>query len=171
MAVQTSYQQNMDVAFAGMIADGAEVKDVIAMQNEEAVSEMPFGVAVNFEGSTFDKGALLPDNLADVVAGILLHTHAVSKDPAGDLGLVGLKPGAVLNIMRKGRVWVICENGCSPADRLHVAIGTSGDAEGTLRSLADGANTIASTGQGVWLTTAAAGALAVLEVDFTNLPA
>ena len=165
MPAQTSYAVNMSAAFAGMLADGS-ASDVIALTNKEASAEMPFGVAVAFEGSTDDTGALSPDALTDKIAGLLLHAHNYAKP--NELGDTGLKPGATLNVLRKGRMWATCEDGCSPGSRLHVRVlaGT----EGALRASADGVNTIDSTTQGIWLTTATAGNLAVLEVDFTNKP-
>jgi hypothetical protein len=155
----------MAVAFEGMKADTGP-HDVISMVNNEASAEMAFGHAVAFEGSTDDQGALSPDALTDKIAGILLHSHAYSNAPGGDLGTTGVKPGAKLSVLRKGRVWGICANGCAPGDRLHIRV--LGGTEGELRSAADGVNTIDSSTQGVWLTTATAGNLAVLEVDFTN---
>lgn len=173
MAVQLTYPQDMALAFKGLLGD-ANAINVRSMVNKEVGAgvafEIPFGHAVAFEGATFDKGALLPDALVDVIAGIVAHSHAYSNSPGGDLGVAGVKPDGVLNVLRKGVIWAVCEDGCAPGDRLFVAIGTGADAEGALRSTADGVNTIDSTGQGQWLTTAAAGGLARLEVDFTNLP-
>jgi hypothetical protein len=167
MAVQTSYSTNLAVAFEGMRADSGPC-DVWSMVNNEGSAEIPFGHAVAFEGSTDDQGALSPDALADILAGIVLHSHDYSNSPNGDLGTTGLKPGAALNVLRKGRIWGRCADGCSPGDRLFVRV--LGGTEGELRASADGVNTIDASTQGVWLTTAAAGELAVLEVDFTNTP-
>lgn len=165
MPVQTSYGTNLAVAFEGMKADSGAC-DVWSMVNNEASAELAFGHAVCFEGSTDDQGALSPDALTDKLAGILLHSHAYSNSPTGELGTSGLKPGAKLSVMRKGRVWAVAANGCAVGDRLHVRV--LGGTEGELRSAADGVNTIDATTQGVWLTTATAGNLAVLEVDFSN---
>ena len=77
----------------------------------------------------------------------------------------------VADIMRKGKVYVVCENGCVPGNRLFVrAVAAGAEIEGALRSAADSTDCIDSSNQGVWLSTAAAGALAILEVDFTASP-
>ena len=83
--------------------------------------------------------------------------------------MTGLLPGAIMNVLRKGRIWVVCESGCDPDDRLWVrAVAGAGEYLGACENADDSTDTIDCTGQGVWRTTAAAGELAVLEVDFTN---
>lgn len=167
MGVQSSYSNNMTAAFEGGLADSG-ANDVIPQFNAEASAELRFGQAVCFEGGGSDDGknCLSPDAITDVISGIVLRSHDYEVGSAGYLGTTGIKANGMANVLRKGRIWAKCENGCVPGDRLHIrALG--GD-EGALRSAADGVNTIASTGQGQWLTKAAAGALAVLEVDFTN---
>lgn len=163
---QTSYPSSMDPAFAGMLAD-LDNKKAISMNNGEASAEMPFGVAVCWGAS--DDEALLPDATSDVIAGILLHAH--SYDPDSQLGDDGVLPDNTISVLRKGTVWAVCEDGCSPGDRLFVRAVTSGaEQEGALRASADSTDCIDCTNQGVWLTTAAEGGLAKLEVDFTNSP-
>ena len=166
MAVQTTYLADVPVAYAGMLYDNGP-NDVFSMINKEATAEIPFGVAVAFEGSTRDAGILSIDATTDKACGIVLHSHMYSTL---DVGTTGLKPGAVMNILRKGRVWVTAEMAVAPGDRLFIrAVVTGAEVEGALANAADSTDMIDSTNQGVWLTTAAIGGLAVLEVDFTNL--
>ena len=168
MAVQTTYGTDPAIGIKGQLADSGH-HDVIAMVNNEASQEMAFGLAVVFEGSTDDQGALAPDAISETVAGILVHSHRYSNAPSGDLGTTGLKAGAMLDVLRKGRIWVECEDGCSPGDRLFVrAVATGAEEEGACAKAADASDMIDLQGQGIWLTTATAGNLAILEVDFTN---
>lgn len=167
MSVQTSVSQNMTAAFAGMVSSGRDA-DYLPMRNNEASAEIAFGRGVVFERSTDDDGALLPAAETDKPAGIVAHHHAYAKTT--ELGTTGLKPGAIMNVLRKGRIWVVCEDGCVPGDRLWMRAVAGGDPEflGGLNNADDGTDMIDCTGQGVWLTTASAGGLAELEVDFTN---
>ena len=108
------------------------------------------------------------------VKGIVAHSHAHSNSPNGDLGTTGLKADSVMNVLRKGRIWAIAEDGCVPGDRLWVRC-TAGSPAGTefvgsLGNADEGTETIDCTAQGVWLSTASAGGVALLEVDFTNKP-
>ena len=163
--LQTTYGDTPAIGFPGQLADNGPY-DAITMINKEASSPMPFGAAVCFEGSTRDKGALRPDATTDVIAGIVLRSLAYAPDTMVD---DSVPAGGTINVLRRGRVYVVCENGCVPGDRLYIrAVATGGEAEGALRSATDGTDAIASTTQGVWLSTAAAGQLAVLEVDFVN---
>lgn len=175
-AVQTTYNLAPPVAFAGMLADIGN-NDVVCMINKESAASMPFGFAVCFQGSTVDKGALNPDATTDKIAGLVVHSHAYA-DTALGLGTAGagtavkgVLPGQTINVLRKGRMWVKVEEAVVPGDRLFIrAVATGAEVEGAIRKSADGTDCIDSSAQGVFLTTAAADGLAVLEVDFTNKP-
>ena len=169
MGVQTIYATNYTAAFAGMLADDS-AHDIIAMVSEEASAEIAFGRAVKF--GTADTGALLPTAESSIIAGIVRFSHAYGISPFGDLGTIGVKPGGNLSVLRKGRIWVVAEDGCAPGERLWVRGVASGDPEflGGLTNADDATDTVDCTNQGVWLTTAAAGGLGVLEVAFTNKP-
>jgi len=169
MAVQTSYSNDPAVAFAGQPIN---VVASLTMVNEEASAVVPFGRAVAFKpsGST-DEGATLPANAGDVVAGIVMRSHAYGIYPYGDLDQTngGIVVGGVLAVMAVGELWAVCEDGCNPGDRLWVRRTAAGDPEflGGLNSADDSTDMIDCTTQGIWLTTASAGGLARLRVDFT----
>lgn len=170
--VQSTYSFDMTAGFAGQLLK-SEPGDVWAMTNKEASYSIPVGVAVAFEGSTDDRGALSPDAITDVIAGITAHSHG--HRALGTFGNIDddgdMDPGVQMDVARRGRMRVVCENGCSPGQRLHVrAVAAGAEVEGALRSAADGTDTIDCTNQGQWLSTAAAGGLAILEFDFTNSP-
>lgn len=167
MAVQTTYTAAPEIGLPGMLRDNGP-NDVVTMINQEASSLIPFGTAVCFEGAARDDGALRPDALADVLAGICLRSLAYSPELNTDDGVAA---GQTLNVLTRGRVYVVCEDGCSPGDRLHVrAVATGAEVEGACRASADGTDTIDATTQGIWRSTAAAGQLAALDVDFVNAP-
>lgn len=172
MAIQTTYTNKPVLGIEGQLADGGE-HDIMPMYNSEASAEIGFGRAVKF-GSTSgtDQDALLPTAETDIIAGIVVFDHSHSSSAGGDLGTVGIRPQGMLNVLRKGRILVKCEDGCTPGQRLWVrAVGsTPPEYLGGLNSADDSTDMIDCTNQGVWLTTAAAEGLAVLEVDFTNRP-
>lgn len=172
MGVQTTFTYNFTPAIEGALADDGP-HDIIPMRSKEASAEIAFGRCVKPEGSTDDAGALFPTAESDVIVGITVHSNAYAVGTGGNLGDTGMKPGAIMNVLRKGRIWARCEDGCSAfTDRLWVrAVGsTPPEYLGGCTADDDGTDTIDCTKQGVWLTTAAAGELAVLEVDFTNKP-
>lgn len=166
MAVQTTYTDNPEIGLPGQLRDNGPY-DAVTMINREASSAVPFGTAVCFEGGSRDDGALRPDATTDKLAGICLRSLAYNPDTMVDPDSV--PAGGVMSIITKGRVYVVCENGCAPGDRLFVrAVAAGAEVEGACRSAADSTDCIDSTAQGIWRTTAAAGAIAALDVDFNN---
>jgi hypothetical protein len=166
MTAQSTYSQLRTQGIEGQLADSGP-NEVTAMRNDEASAEMAFGIAVKFASTTDERSAkLLTAITGEIVAGILHHSHQYA-DTA--LGTTGVKAAEQLNILRRGRILVACEDGCNVGDRLFIrAVATGGEKAGALRASADASDTIDSQGQGVWRTSAAAGGLAVLEVDFIN---
>lgn len=169
MAVQTSYADSVDTGFSGQLADDGE-HDIIAMTNDEVSAEIAFGRAVKFNSTSVATSAALPSDESSIIAGIVVHSHRYL--PTTELGTTGLKPGVILNVLRKGRIKVTVEDAVQVGDRLWVRGVAGGDPEflGGLLPADDGTDTVDCTNQGVFLTEASAGALAVLEVDFTNRP-
>lgn len=171
--MQTSYGE-MAAAFEGMLADATIVKHADTMVQGEASAEIPFGVAVAIETSPGTDGtpgkATLVNAAADKIAGVVLHHHAY--DSRTELGTTGLKPKTLLSVLRKGRVWVKTETAVVDGDRAHIryAAGAGGTQLGAFRNATVVSETIDATAQAVFRSTAAAGELAILEVDFTNKP-
>ena len=183
MSVQTSFSDTPAIAFAGMLADGAE-NDLITLLNAESSASMAFGSAVAFKPSgTYDSDGTVPANSTDKIAGILVHSHAHARQVSlvgtdgntttmGDLSTTGVAPGGKLDILRKGRVWITTVTACVPGDRGYVSYNGTGTATaaGLVAQTSDSSHTIDSTSQIVYLTSASANGLAMIEVDFTNKP-
>lgn len=160
MSVQLTYGLKPAVAFAGMLADAAsDGSNIAPMYNAEASTDINHACPVKF--GTVDQAALVPTAIADAICGLTLHSHAIANVIEMSAA-TGFEPGAMMNVLRRGRMWAVCLDGCNPGDRLHVKV-IGGFA---LRASQDGVNTRDCTTQGQWLTKATAGNLAVLEVDF-----
>lgn len=179
MAIQTSVSDFPAVAVAGELVGINH--EIDGMKNVEASAEIPFGYAVAYKASgTTDQDALLPLAAnSPILAGIVVRSDVYDRtytladgSTGGELGTTGLKPGAMMNVLREGRIWAIAVGGCTPGARLFVQKTVNGATRplGALDSAADGMNSIDASTQGTWKTTASAGGLAVLEVDFTNKP-
>lgn len=168
MPVQTSYAANFTAGFSGQLY-GTDGHDCIAMRNDEASAAIPFGRAVKFASATDGTAAVFPTAETDVIAGITVHSHRYSSD---DLNSTGMLPEVIMNVLRRGLILVTVEDAVVPGDRLWVRAVAGGDPEflGGLLPADDSTDTVDCTGQGVFLTPAAAGGLAVLSVDFTNKP-
>lgn len=175
MPVQTSVSDAPSTAFAGLLVGTGHT--IHPMKNAEASAEIAFGRGVVFKsGATTDQDAVLPAAESDKFAGVVVksdvydRTYTLSDgSTAGELGTTGLKPGAMMNVLRRGQVWAVCEDGCAPGDKLWVRGVAAGDPEflGGLNNADDGTDMIDATAVGTWLTTASAGGLAILSL---NLP-
>lgn len=114
--------------------------DVVTYANGEATLNLDFGLAV-MQGTT-DKTAKAPTGLAPIL-GVILHSHVYDNGPNGQLvtggAQPGLKPGAHMGIMNKGRVWVKVEEAVLVNDPAFVRVlaGTGGSILGSFRKSAD----------------------------------
>jgi hypothetical protein len=175
MAVQTSVSDRPDAAYAGLLVGTQHT--IVGMKNAEASASIAFGRGVVFKsGGTTDQDAVLPAAETDKFAGVVCHSHVYDRtysladgSTAGELDSTGLKPGAMMNVVRKGMLWAVCEDGCAPGDKLWVRGVAAGDPEflGGLNNADDSTDMIDATAVGTWLTTASAGGLAILSL---NLP-
>ena len=170
---QTSYSATLTAALEGQLADDGP-HDVIVGYNDESSASIAFGRAVKYGATATDnEGMILPSAETDKIVGITVHSHEYSKGYTGaQLDATGVVAGAPLSVLRRGRIWVVCEDAVTRGDRLWVrAVGsTPPEYLGGLNNADDSTDMIDCTKQGVWLTSADAGGLAVLEVDFTNEP-
>jgi hypothetical protein len=157
----TDYSTTMTASIAGQLAD-LGVADIRSFFNEEASAEIPFGYAV-VQG-TAEKGALLPSTSDDAFVGIVAHSHAY--DPTDDLGTTGIKADRELNIVNKGRVWVVVGETVAVGDRGYVDYVT---APGRILKADVTDETLETSAQIKFLTAATgAGSLALAEIDVMN---
>ncbi len=174
LSVQTSYSVDPAIGYAGQPDESYDPADGITLYNAEASASIPFGAIVAFKPSgTVDKQATLPANSTDVLAGVVVKSHAYAPAfstggvTVGNLDSTGIVVGATMNVAREGRFLLTCADGCVPGNHLFVryAGGTKGEARSTD---AGGSTCIDATTRGTWLTTATAGNLAWISLDFDN---
>lgn len=176
MSVQTTYGVRQTRALEGALADNG-AHDAVSLYNAEASAAISFGKAVAFGATDF--ACLLPAAQSDKIAGLVIRHDAFSTGADGDLktdGTLwtnGLRPGTMLSVLRKGRMWVVAHSAVTPGDRLYVRRTSAQSGEeyyGGCEDASDSTDMVDCTAQGVFLGTAAAGELVILEVDFTNKP-
>jgi hypothetical protein len=162
---QTSYSTYFAAAIAGMLADTYRLGDYLHAKQAEASAEIPFGVMV--AKGTNEKMGILPAAANAVLKGVLLHQHIYE---ARDLGTVGLKPGPMMNLVNKGRIWVITETSVTDGQRAFIryAAGSGGSQLGAFRNAAVTNETIDLTGRARFVGDHTSG-LAIVEIDMLNL--
>jgi len=182
MPVQTSYNAAPAAAFAGMLADDTE-NDVMTVINADSVS-IPFGICVAFKTSspTSDKDVILP-GATPKLAGIVVHNHDFARSVTvldlagnsvtiGELDSTGVVAGAVMGILWRGTIWVKVQQAVVVGDRLFVctSAGTTFTAKGQIGNADESSNTVDATAIGRFISSAAIGGFAKLQVDFSQKP-
>lgn len=163
---QTSVSDNPSVAYPGMLGDSGN-KSVDSFINGEASAEIPFGTLVS--QGTLDNEALIPAASGDGVkaVGVVLHSHAYNKD--NELGTSGLKPEVTMNVLNKGRVWVVIDENVTPASAVRARYTAVGGGKGSFRASASAGNTVDLSKCARWIGThLAATGYGLLEIDLTN---
>lgn len=168
--MQTSLTTSFPVGVAGQLADEhtAQFGDVVTRTNGGA-AEMRFGIFTK-RGASGDLAALLAAN-TDVPDGVVVHNHMY--DYPTERGDTGLKQYATLDLLRKGRVYVLLETDVAIGDEVHVRATVNGGNTtlGICRATADGAHTIDLTEIASWQSAGVAGDIAILEIDMTGAAA
>lgn len=184
--MQTSINKaGQPVGFPGQLSDSMEGVDVLSRFNQEAAAQMPFGIGV--KPGTVRDAVKLPAAQADVIEGIVKwganHMPANATGTIGDLGATGLLPKAGLEVVRRGRMYVIVDPGLAVGaitpyvDRgyCRAVVNGGNNVVGAWTNAADGADTIDCTKQvqfvsSVFLAADGVTKMAEVDVDFVNHP-
>lgn len=171
----TSYAEQV-AAFAGMLYD---LRDnvIVAGRNSEASgapaatpNELAYGTVV-IRDTDANTPATPVVNVKRPAAGgfrafgVIAHAHDQENGPNGLLGTLGVKPDGIVNVLRRGAIYVNTESSCAEGLAAFVRHTANGALlPGNLRHDADTAN--AEEVQGIiWRTTRADAGLAIVEVD------
>jgi hypothetical protein len=173
---QTAYTDILTAAFAGQVAD-CEYKPVIAPAfNTEVSASIPFGWGVVRDNTApygaNGIGAKLPAATTDKFFGITVFSHSYSRNPLNqEIDSVGMLPGTLMNVMRRGRIWAIAELGSAAGDKLFVRCTAAGQGKGSLLNSDPGGSTVIANSVGAlgqWQSAASALGLAIAEVYAQN---
>lgn len=168
MGVQTSYSNNLTAAYEGQLADNGP-SDILSYLQGEASAGIGFGLGV-CQHLTTDGKCILPADANSRPLGISVRSAAYATGTEYIASSNGIQPGAMVNVLRKGRIWVAVEEAVTAGDPFFVRhIAGGGERKGAIRKSADASDCLDLTAKGRFLTTQATiGGLAILEVDFTN---
>ncbi len=171
---QTAVSARMTIAYAGMLADSTIVKHSDSKYNQEASAEIRFGDGVVRGATDEDNSAVKPHTSAAAAAplfcGIVLHSHDYAPDI--EIGTTGVKPKMTLNVLQKGRVYVLPEEDVDPGDPVRMRVVVAGsEVAGAFRTSADATDCINLSTVARWITSGSTTIPAVLEIDLTNAAA
>jgi hypothetical protein len=165
-APQTSVPTTPAIGVEGQLADlwTQEIGDVRTATSEEASASIAFGRCV--KRGTADDSMKILTAITETILGITVYSPLLSKPD--ELDAVGMTPKTVGSVLRMGRIIVTSEDAVTPASGVFVRALVNGGNTiiGGFRGTADGVTTIDISAFAQWTSSAAAGALAELEVDF-----
>jgi hypothetical protein len=158
---QTNYSPGLLPSLPGMLAD---LNPLVTESgyNSESSAEAAFGAPVRADVLA-DRAFLLSNLATPAIYGLVVHDD--SYDPRVELGATGVKSGGKLTILRAGRITVKAGTGAVTKGARAYYQSSSG---GWVTTSA--MDTIDTTKQAVFASSAAAGGICVLEVDFRNAP-
>jgi len=160
MPVQTDYALYTERGFKGQLVD----EELHNVTTKIADVVIPYGTAV-VRGSA-DNGVKIVTASTEEFVGIALRT--LSGSPESD-GAEQYEKKESANILDFGKVYVTCESGCVPGDKVYMrfAAGPGGTVIGALGNSADndGTNdTAVLIPDATWESTATVGATAVVKL-------
>lgn len=173
---QTTSPTSMTTAIAGALYQNDPDNLIDSAVNQEASAQIAFGTFV--ARGTNERGVIQPDGATDAakVCGIALHSHDYAKaldgtTSTGDLGSTGILPKAKVNVLRRGRVYMVSEQDLSRGDRslrMRHTAGAGGSTLGALRKDAVANETLNLSGAAEVIVGGTAGSLVVIELDMQN---
>ena len=163
---QTTYLRDQPAGRPGMLADNSWLKDSVSAVNDEASAEIQFGIMV--QQAAEGKCTILTA-ATNKFLGISLLDHAYHLSQ--ELGDTGVKPDMMLDVLRRGRIFVKIDEDVAVGDAVRFRIDNGGGGvPGVFRKTADAGNTTNVTFGARWVKggTSALG-FAVLEIDLLAL--
>ena len=155
----------MEPGFPGMVSDAQVGKTTATRVSTEASAEMRFGIMV--AESATERGCELINASNDVLAGIVVHSHAYAKPE--QVGDTGIKPKQPVGVMQIGAIWVLTE-GTAPIKTDHVrvrAVAAGAEVAGAFRVAADSTDCIDITAFAHWTGRVGTNCAEVV-IDMTN---
>ncbi len=175
--MQTVVNDTPGSAYEGMIADDM-IKDFVSRKAHQSIvtPHIPFGkmCVIDSAGTFTVDQVALPNAAAEIAAGFLqgIAIAETSKQLDPSVAWGHYKAGEMVSVLRKGRIWVVCEQAVTALNAgVFVRHTTPGGAPplaslGSFRIDADTANATAMpAGTAQWLTLCSAGGLALLQID------
>lgn len=159
---QLSYTEEMDVAFPGMLYD-ISFADIVSGVSQESSVSIAFGSGV--VRGTIDDGVKIPAAEADIVRGVVVHSHAYEMDVTADDD--GIRPKAMVNVLRRGRIWVKVVTAVTAGDRAYLFF-AGANPKGSWGNAMVADETMDTSLQAEFVTSAADDGLAVIDVNFVN---
>lgn len=166
---QTSMLSSSVAAIAGQLADTGRDMNIASYFSQESSLQAQFGTMVMQGAADYGFNILTAGNVAKMV-GVVVYDASYQK--GNELGAVadangklGILPTITTNLLKRGRIWVLCEEAVTPASVVRVRCTNAGNGAGTFRTTSAGAGASMLMVGARYLDTAAIGGFARVELD------
>lgn len=166
---QTTVLLNAVASFPGVLGDIGLDQQKASYFSQEAALQVQFGTAV-MQGAQ-DQGAniLTAGNVLNII-GVAVYSASFQRGielgtVADANGKLGLLPNTQFNVLKRGRIWVLCEEAVTPASLVRVRCTNAGNGAGTFRTTSAGGGLSMVLTGARYLDTAGIGGLSRVEFD------
>ncbi|WRQ13123.1 hypothetical protein [Vibrio phage vB_VpM-pA2SJ1] len=159
---QDTFQTYRDQAYEGQISD-IGVNDIISPISNESSDNIGFGLFV-IDGGADGKGKLPTDKTAfelKDVLGVSVRSMALENDSSD---VPGYKPKTPMSLLRRGRIFVKCNGGCTRRNTVHVSYDATAGGLGSCHGSTVASKTVELKNVR-WLTDGADGDIVEIQVD------
>jgi hypothetical protein len=152
-----------------MLGDSGRDMNIDTYVSQEASLQMQFGTMVMQGALDAGDNILTAGNVANMV-GVVLYSAAYQQGQevgtvADANGKFGILPSTFHNLLKRGRVWVLCEEAVTPASVVRVRCTNAGNGAGTFRTTSAGAGLSMLLVGARYLDTAGVGGFSRVEFD------
>ena len=166
---QTSVITSSIAAIAGQLADVGRDYNLASYFSQETTLQLQFGTMVMQGAADYGDNVVTAGNVAKLL-GVVVYSAAYQKgnelgaspDANGKLGIL---PMIAHNVLKRGRIWVLCEEAVSPVSPVRVRCTNAGNGAGTFRTTSAGAGLSMLLGGARYLDTALIGGVSRVEFD------
>jgi hypothetical protein len=166
---QTSVSTNALASFPGVLGDNGLDHVKASAFSQEASLQMQFGTMVMQGASDYGANILTAGNVLNIIGCVV---YSASFQRGQELGVIadangklGLLPNTQFNVLKRGRIWVLCEEAVTPASVVRVRCTNAGNGAGTFRTTSAGAGLSMLLVGARYLDTAGIGGLSRVEFD------
>ena len=173
---QNSVTTAYPAAFVGMEPDASTPLDAYCSRvSTETTLQLPFGTVVKDDASNKGVGCKAMAAQADLPLGIIPYAAAYQinhelSQTADANGNIGLLSGTMIQIKKRGRLWVQIEEDVADGDAVKYRVNAlgAGVGPGSFRKTASAGNTVDISKFARWVgANLAANGFGLLEFDFT----
>ena len=166
---QTSVITSSIAAIAGQLADTGRDMNLGSYFSQEASLQMQFGTMAMQGAADLGDNILTAGNVAKMIGVIVYSTSYQKGNELGAVadanGKLGLLPTVTHNVVKRGRIWVLCEEAVTPASAVRVRCTNAGNGAGTFRTTSAGAGLSMLMVGARYLDTALVGGFSRVEFD------